>query len=228
MQQLILPGFEIEQQAICPLCGQVATLFGQYGPHLPWGVCRECSIKEPYPIELFVPSTRRNQDKNPIMIDPNSSHELRERRILLDEAVRCGIDPSRRERPVVKYNLSGLELMNPIRRSKMQQYNRWHKNYLVKRESRQMQLPICEVCGEVHDRSYEMLPGQRDYWSTCQGCDDKRSVEALWRVRGIFGGDDVETVMDRLYKSHPELFERGVLPDYWFELMLRDGEYHGR
>lgn len=45
------------------------------------------------------------------------------------------------------------------------------------------------------------------------------AVEALWRNRGLFGADDPESVLDRLYRAFPDLFERGVLPDYWFELM---------
>jgi hypothetical protein len=68
-------------------------------------------------------------------------------------------------------------------------------------------------------RHYEMLPGRVDYWSKCQHCEDAETVETLWRLRGIFGQDDPESILDRLYRSHVELFERGVLPDMWFELM---------
>lgn len=40
MIQLVLPGFDsaMTPQYACPLCGQVATLFGQYSPLLDWGV----------------------------------------------------------------------------------------------------------------------------------------------------------------------------------------------
>jgi hypothetical protein len=38
-------------------------------------------------------------------------------------------------------------------------------------------------------RQYEMLPGRLDYWSKCQRCADEESVEALWRLKGIFGSD---------------------------------------
>lgn len=221
MAQLPLPGFEAAEEYICPLCGQVATLFGQYSPFLLWGVCRACSIKHPYPVEIIVPSTRRNAGNNPLMIDPDSSAELRERRVLLDEMLRCGVDPARIERPVVKYNLSGLEIRNPIRRSRMQQMGRWMQNARHKLTYRQISTPVCYRCGCAHDRAYEMLPGVVDYWDKCQRCADEESVESLFRMQGIFGGDDDEAVLDRLYKAFPDLFERGVLPDYWFILKSR-------
>jgi hypothetical protein len=220
MKQLILPGFDKEVGVyICPLCDQPATVFGQFSPLLPWGVCRECCIKYPYPVELFVPSTRRNKDHEPLMIDPAPDKAaLRELRIQLDEMLRCAVDPTRIERPIVKYNISGLELRNPIRRSRMATFNKWAWHARQNLKVHQMSLPYCERCGCAHDRQYEMLPGRLDYWSKCQRCADEESVEALWRLKGIFGNDDAEAILDRLYKSHRELFERGVLPDYWFEL----------
>jgi hypothetical protein len=224
MGQLALPGFEIEQEYTCCLCGEPKRLFGQYSPIHRWAICRECSIANPYPVELFVPSTRRNADREPLMIDPDAPAELRERRVVLDEMIRCAIDPLRLGRPVVKFNLSGLELRNPVRRSKAHKYQAWHKAARTALKIEQMRLPYCTRCGAGHDRFYEMLPGRVNYWSRCQTCEDKEAVEALWRHRGIFGGDDAESVMDRLHTSHPELFDRGVLPDYWFELMVRDDE----
>lgn len=220
--QLALPGDDFAPQYTCPLCGQVATLFGQFSPFLPWGVCRDCCLKYPYPVDVFVPSTRRNADRENVMVDPQSPHERRELRIQLDEMLRCAIDPSRLERPIVKYNLSGLELRHPIRRSRRQQYEQWHASARKALQVHQMSLPVCERCGCAHDRSHELLPGRVDYWSTCQRCADEQSVEALWRQRGIFGQDDDESVMDRLYKAFPDLFERGVLPDYWFALRYRE------
>lgn len=153
------------------------------------------------------------------MIDPAPERaELRSRRVELDEMLRCAVDPMRIERPIVKYNISGLELRNPIRRSRMATLNRWAWQARQNLKTHQMNLPYCERCGSAHSRLYEMLPGRVDYWSKCQRCADEESVEALWRHRGIFGDDDVETILDRIYKSHRELFERGVLPDYWFKL----------
>lgn len=222
-EQKPLPGFERTQEYACPLCGQTATLFGQYSPLFAWGVCRACSIKHPYPVELFVPSTRRNQDQESLMIDPDPAKaNLRERRIQLDEMLRCAVDPARIERPIVKYNLSGLELRNPIRRSRAHVFHRWAGSARTALTYRQMRLPYCDRCGCAHNRSYEMLHGVVNYWTKCQRCTDEESVEALWRHRGIFGADDVESILDRLYKSHQDLFERGVLPDYWFVLRMKN------
>ena len=46
------------------------------------------------------------------------------------------------------------------------------------------------------------------------------SVEALWRLRGTLFPGDPEDALDRIYKSHSALFERGILPDMWFRLMM--------
>lgn len=219
MKQLTLPGFERDETLICPLCGQPAALFGQYSPFLPWGVCRACSLKYPYPDSIIVPSTRRNADRQPLMIDPAAPYELRARRMKLEEMLRCAVDPARLERPVVKLNLNGLEIHNPIRRSRMHQYTAWKRQTDVHLLHSQMRIPVCDRCGQPHNRLYETRPGQWDYWSTCQRCEDELRVEALYRCRGIFGGDDVESILDRLYRAHRPLFDRGVLPDYWFGLM---------
>lgn len=219
MTQLTLPGFRIEEQYICPLCDRPATFFGQYSPLFAWGVCRECSIKYPYPVELFIPSTRRNKEQEALMIDPAPElADLRERRIQLDEMLRCAVDPTRIERPIVKYNLNGLELRNPIRRSRMHHYNAMSQAAKFALTYRQINLPYCQRCGCAHNRSYEMLTGVIDYWSKCQQCADEEAVETFWNMRGIFGNDDDETILDRIQQSHPELFERGALPDYWFKL----------
>ncbi len=223
IHQLTFQGEGWAEEYTCPLCGQVASLFGQYSPLMPWGVCKRCSIKYPYPYELFVPSTRRNADQEPLMIDPSpQKSDLRARRVELEEMLRCALDPSRLERPVVKYNLSGLELRNPVRRSRMQQFNAMGMKAREALRVRQISLPTCERCGCAHARWYEMLAGIGDYWSHCQRCADELAVEALWRHRALFGNDDVESVMDRVYRSHKDLFERGVLPDYWFTLMMSD------
>ncbi len=222
IHQYDLPGFQVTEAYICPLCNQPARLFGQYSPLLPWGVCRACSIKYPYPEDLFVPSTRRNRDKEPLMIDPAPEKAAqRALRVELEEMLRCAVDPSRIERPVVKYNISGLELRHPVRRSKAHKYNAMMQSARFRLTYRQVSLPTCRRCGCVHDRYYEMLPGVGDYKSTCQRCNDEEAVESFWNHKGIFGQDDDETILDRIYKSHPDLFERGVLPDYWFILKGR-------
>ena len=78
-------------------------------------------------------------------------------------------------------------------------------------------LPLCARCGAAHDR--RTLSG--DAATYCQHCDDLNAVESFWKYRGIFGSDDDETILDRIQKSHPGLFERGVLPDLWFLLQAK-------
>lgn len=220
--QLPLPDFMETEQYACPICNRPARLFGQYTPLMPWGVCRECSIKHPYPVELFIPSTRRNADKEPLMIDPSPEQsKLRELRVGLDEMLRCAVDPTRIERPIVKYNLSGLELRNPIRRSRAKYFNAAMFRAKQALQTNQMHMPLCPRCGHAHDRFYELMPGHGDYKQHCQHCDDELVVETFWNMRGIFGADDDESILDRIQRSHPELFERGVLPDFWFQLKGR-------
>lgn len=224
-KQQWLPGFKVTPEYSCPLCGEIATLFGQFSPHMPWFVCKKCSEEHPYPVDLFIPSTRRNKDKEPLMIDPNAPHKKRELRIQLDEMLRCAVDPTRIERPIIKYNLSGLEIRYPIRRSKAHIFNKWSKAAAISRANIQMTMPLCHRCGRAHDRKYKLLvqeDGPVDYWTKCQRCADEESVETFWRLKGIFGGDDVESILDRIQKSHPELFEREVLPNYWYTLMLKE------
>jgi len=45
---------------------------------------------------------------------------------------------------------------------------------------------------------------------------------SFWNNRGIFGGDDDETILDRIQRAYPGLFENGVMPERWFELRLED------
>lgn len=80
-------------------------------------------------------------------------------------------------------------------------------------------LPFCKRCGCVHDNRYDHIGGLQE---NCQHCTDLISVETFWRSRAIFGDDDMETIMDRIHRSHPHLFEHQVLPEYWFELALKE------
>lgn len=219
-KQLALPGIDTQAQYTCPLCREVRTLFGQYSPIQDWWVCRECSIAHPYPVELLVPSTRRNRGREPLMIDPAAEFSAqRDLRMELDEMMRCAYDPQRADLPVAKYNVTGLALRHGVRRSRMQQLNNMARQAAAAaRAPQQMRLNYCERCGCAHDRHYVFRDGQMDYWSRCQRCEDEVAVEALYRVRAIFGDDDAETILDRIQRSQPELFERGVLPDYWYQL----------
>jgi len=84
-------------------------------------------------------------------------------------------------------------------------------------------MPICNRCGAVHDHQFEQLGGYQAY---CQHCDDLNTVEMFYRLRVIFGDSDTEDILDRIQRSHPALFERGVLPDYWYALCLSSIQLH--
>jgi ribosomal protein L37AE/L43A len=81
-----------------------------------------------------------------------------------------------------------------------------------------LSLPFCERCGAAHNERFR--DGEAKQY--CQPCQDKWTVESYYNNRGIFGNDDVEEIMDRIQKASPDLFKRGVLPDYWFELSLKE------
>lgn len=86
----------------------------------------------------------------------------------------------------------------------------------IKNSAQQIRLPLCEHCGRPHDRR----TFDKDYKPLCQACEDRQTVETLWRYNGtILDAGDPEGTLDRLYSAFPELFERGVLPDAWFQLV---------
>lgn len=214
MMQLPLPAFEECLLPWCCVCQRQVRLVGQYSPIVKYGVCRECSLEYPLPVEVFGQGGR---DKTGLSIRPDAPYELREQRVWNEEYVRkCATGD---DRPVTKLNLSYRQLRNGVRRSKVHLYAQWHRQARLSLDHRQLSLPVCDRCGQPHDRRYN-TPGMPDYMPYCQRCDDEQAVEALYRHRGIFGDDDVESIMDRIYRSQPGLFERGTLPDYWFRLVI--------
>jgi hypothetical protein len=78
----------------------------------------------------------------------------------------------------------------------------------------QLEFPICLRCGKPHTNWKISL------WSNhCQRCEDEMSVESFFDLLPkIKPGRDVEDYLDDIYRSHRGLFDRGVLPDYWFVL----------
>lgn len=57
----------------------------------------------------------------------------------------------------------------------------------------------------------------------CPICEGRLTVESLYRLAPrLVPGRDEEDWLDLLQGSHPELFELGILPDYWFELKYRE------
>lgn len=209
-RQLPLP--TVDMRPLCPLCGAPADVLGQYSPLWPYVVCRACSLDEPFPVEVFEDDPKGN-DKSGLRIRRDASDALRGRRVALENRVKeavIGVPP------VIpyKFNLTGFELRNPIRYGVG-----WRLKRPAPRAFDQIDLPFCHRCGWVHDR--HTLDGLH-YHGHCQQCADEMAVETLWQMRGIFGEDDDETILDRIYRSHAELFERGLLPDAWFRLRAEE------
>lgn len=81
--------------------------------------------------------------------------------------------------------------------------------------------PLCE-CGEErpeyeHGRVVSLFGKMRA--PKCPTCTAKQNVESVFGMReGLHPGWDDEEWLDLLFRSHPEAFEVGVLPDYWYEL----------
>lgn len=72
----------------------------------------------------------------------------------------------------------------------------------------QMRMPICKRCGKVHDHFLEFV-----YSALCQECHDHWIVETFASAAAAQRMTDAEA-LDFLRPRRPELFERGVLPDY--------------
>ena len=57
------------------------------------------------------------------------------------------------------------------------------------------------------------------YSKYCAICEAKKQVETVFRMADkIAPGRDDEEWLDLMQRSHPEAFEVGVLPEYWFKL----------
>lgn len=84
-----------------------------------------------------------------------------------------------------------------------------------------MPIPVCERCGRVHDNRIEWNGNPTTY---CVRCEDEIAVEMHYKNReAIFRDDngnilDDEGILDKLATHRAELFNRGVLPDYWYNL----------
>lgn len=212
--QLPLP--TVDLRPLCTICKQPADLLGQYSPLYPHKVCRACAEKDPYPVDAleFDP---QHKDRSGLRVRKDAPSSLRESRMWLDQWI---VDCARKkwdDRPFYKFNLTALQLRNGIRRgANRQTIGEWRMQRAAWHiEHTQNTLPVCYRCGCAHHVQHS----DGSYAERCQRCTDQEAVEALWRNRGLFGADDPESVLDRLYRAFPDLFERGVLPDYWFELM---------
>jgi hypothetical protein len=205
--QLVLP--LLEMRASCPLCGLPAAILGQYSPLWPWGVCRDCSLAEPYPVEVFEVS-EKSKDRSGLRIQ-NADYALLERRVSLDNLIRNRVKGAPVFAPY-KINITLRQLRNGIRYDRSLQYASWHYKAAILARYEQLELPYCHRCMKVTDEP-------RDAMGYCPRCAAMNGVESMWRHKGIYGDADDETILDKLFRAFPEWFDCGVLPDYWFNLM---------
>lgn len=244
-----LPLLSGVQRPICSGCKRDVTVLAQWAPGSRIYLCRECVTRYSAP-DVFVPHDNRIGAGLQQTPDYAKQRELYHSRLHALEEIQKGcvytvadIDEQDNLPCMVNndlftlahYGTSGRGWQRPIDASGcrmdcprcqnrlryvMQQRSATinFKERMRAALSQTASLPICSRCGNAHD--HRTLSG--DAAAYCQRCDDLNAVESFWNYRGIFGGDDDETILDRIQKSHPGLFERGVLPDAWFMLRTKE------
>lgn len=210
----------------CPCCDRPAWLLGQYDPtsERSW-ICKQCSEAYRYPVEMLEGNITGDWKLKKDVTREQLNLRAENTAYVYDRVIK------RNKRSLIKhyeYLMTGVmsfiaDLPEELQRYWERQLRRTHQINVKRSNAKlsptiQMTMPLCVRCGNVHNRRF--YDGHGDYFSRCQHCDDEFSVEAIFRHRGIFGNDDDETILDRIQKSHPQLFERGVLPDYWYELRI--------
>lgn len=233
-----------DMRPICPGCKRPALPLGEWSPGERTYLCRECTLRLPAP-DVFVPHDNRvgaGLRQEPGYAAQREDYH-RKVDVLLELRKGCihtldDLDDSLSlpcmyndlylaatygaarafRRDIQCETWAGCKRCKNRLRYAAHQLGQVAKTRAMLRDRHGMQvsLPVCTCCGSSHDNRYS--DGQLK--DTCQPCEDKATVEAFWRNKGIFGGDDVENIMDRIQRSHPHLFERDILPDYWFKLMI--------
>lgn len=238
----------MDMRPVCPACKKPAPVLGEWSPSERTFLCQECTRRLPCPIEAFEitdnsagAGLRKEREYAPQREDYHRKVavllELRKGCIHtlddLDEnlslpcmnndlwlAAEYGAARAFQARDIQCEMWTGCKRCKNRLRYVTQQLQqvikvRANRNGV---KAWQVGLPVCRRCGCAHNNRYST--GQMK--DTCQRCEDELTVESFWRHKGIFGGDDVESIMDRIQRSHPELFERQVLPDYWFKLVIEE------
>lgn len=72
----------------------------------------------------------------------------------------------------------------------------------------QLRMPICKRCGKLHTHFLEFA-----YSALCQPCHDQWIVDTFATSAAAQRMTDA-AALDFLRQRRPELFERGILPDY--------------
>lgn len=225
---------------VCPGCKREVHVLGQWHPWSKHSLCRECSTRYPMPNIYESDRPRLYQDNTPILDDgralnvamENALHRLGRGCVLtLEQGMsREGLpcDPMKPNR-VLYYEcprcVKDMKYETEIkRRGALHRLQRLGRNglYAPERIARgyTLSMPFCDRCGAAHNERF--ADGEAKQY--CQQCQDKITVETYYRLKTIFGGDDVEAIMDRIQAASPQLFERHILPDYWFELMIAEAQ----
>lgn len=72
----------------------------------------------------------------------------------------------------------------------------------------QLRMPICKRCNKIHTLFLEFA-----FSALCQECHDQWIVETFVDSAAAQRMSDSEA-LEFLHQRRPELFERGILPDY--------------
>lgn len=249
MRQLTL----IDMRPICPGCKQPASILGQWGPGDKSYLCKSCTERWGNPADLFVPhsncvgvglqqGTEYTQQRQRYQSLAQSLFELRrgcsltleawtEERGLPCERDRQARDGCKRCMNLMKYE-TGVKMAAASWAAKtgtnpalaMSHANRYDPmmNRAI-RPSYTLSFPLCHRCGHAPDR--KSISGDARVY--CQRCDDELEVESYQRNKGIFENpEDDEAILDKLHRLRRELFERGVLPDYWYT--VKEKQWHAK
>lgn len=244
---LPLPGFDVHLP-ICPGCKRAVPMLGQWSPTPSSAyLCRKCSIRYPMP-DVFTPTDNsigmgllQGAEHAPSREQYHAHSQVLEELAkgcihTLDDVSAEDYLPCMQDDDtwiMNAYGVSGrgwqrdievdFERTHRCRRcrnrlhyivSQRQQSERWiaqHRDGT--NTAHTANLPVCHQCGTA------LKDGEETY---CQQCVDEHTVMSFWNNRGIFGGDDDETILDRIQRAYPGLFENGVMPERWFELRLED------
>lgn len=219
--QPTLPGIE---PLCCPACDAPVRVLGQWSPHSEkWWLCKECSIQYRYPAEL----QQLSPEGEWVWVEGVTQEQLTYRAEMWIEVENITTNRKKIRKGVMKSlehlmtkQLAFIKDLPPDLQlnweRQLRTIGQWKESARVfLLEAKQLSMPFCERCGAAHDHRYNKVGG---FKPQCHHCNAKTSVETFWRMRAIFAGQDDETILDSIEKSHPHLFTLGVLPDYWFEL----------
>lgn len=244
IRQLTLP--TVDTRPICVGCNQPSDILGQWSPANKTYLCKECSLKYPAPMEAFEETDNsagvglKRDDKydelrTMNMHMENILHRLRHgcHLTIADADPQRGLPCESFEYPAdLSCKLCVSDLKRHARRilrgvpenlATIRWRTHMKENIYIKTNAHieQFTLPFCARCGKVHNNQYDHLQGYKQH---CAICEAEISAETIWRMRTIFNGRDDEDILDSIKASHPNLFDLGIMPDYWFKMKYSESE----